>query len=107
MSQLGGARYLAALEATGMAAHLARALDERDGESEQARAGASSWTLTGPVGGFGGNGDNGRVSGLALVSYGSTSWVYAGACGGGLWRSDLANLGLVSDVGNAFGSHDE
>ncbi len=95
-SQLAGDEYRAALKATGMADHLDRvrrgiALD-----------GPTSWTLTGPVGGFGTWGDNGRVAGLQVLAGGTQNWVYAGACGGGLWRCNLATLGIWQSLGDGL-----
>ena len=95
---LGGDDYLRALKATGMA----DALVGSRGQRGHAPKDLQTWTRTGPVGGFGNSGDNGRVAGLALVNVGGQDFVYVGACSGGLWRAEVADLGVWQNLGDGL-----
>ncbi len=89
----GGEEYRRALEETGMADHL-------ELRASGAPESTSAWTQTGPVGGFGYWGDNGRVSGVEAHTFGTQNWVYVGGCAGGLWRSDMASIGVWECLGD-------
>ena len=70
---MGPEHYRAALEATGMNAHLAR----------EQRSPGTGWVLDVPIGEF--DDFNGRVSGIRITGADGYT-VYAGAASGGIWK---------------------
>ena len=95
-TRMSPAQYRAALKGSGMGAAIAGGTQA---------AGAAGWTFLGPKGAFNlsGGGHNGRIAGLSINPAGG-SVVYAGACQGGLWKSDLATLGNWTSIGDSLGN---
>ncbi len=92
--------YREALRITGMADDLAtRTLDIPSSRD--------SWTLRGPIGGFGSPRRNGRIAGIQIIDTADAPLaVYAGSCQGGLWvsRDSDSNGGIWQDIGRTLPS---
>ncbi len=91
--------YQRALESTGMAAVL-----ERRAQGDAAPDGAPDapgWVRRGPVGGFGADQRNGRISGFRVIPDGSSgkNWLYVAAAQGGVWRTHDDTWGRWEDLG--------
>ena len=92
--QKSPAEYRDALRQTGMEDYLR-------GASGVQPAGRDVWSLVGPIGNFGAEPRNGRISGIQIIDVGSGPAVFAGACQGGLWmtQNSDADGGIWNDIG--------
>ncbi len=94
-SQLRPDDYMAALESTGMAAHLAM---------PPVPSGRGVWELRGPVGRFSNEPRNGRIAGIQVITGSQGTEVFVGSCQGGLWVTNETDASgpLWQDIGRGL-----